>query len=346
MARRPTIADVARAADVSPSTASVVFSGKTAVSDATRTRVLAAATALGYTGPDPRAASLRRGRSGIVGVVFAEHLGRAFLDPVRTLMMDGLADAVSHLGAGLLLLRDDPGAGGPTLTTAPIDAAVLISCSAALRASLDAVRARGIPLVVVEGDAGEDIPRIELDNREAQRQAASHVRGLGHVRVATVTLPPEQGWRGGWLEPGAGSFDVTRDRLAGVHDVFPGAPAYAARGSFIDEGLAAGRVLFADPASRPTAVVAQSDLLAAGVIRAAAEAGLDVPRDVSVTGFDGIAVDGLAPYVLTTLVQPAAEKGRAAGEAVAALLEGRVAAGIRLTCTFREGNTTAPVSPR
>jgi DNA-binding LacI/PurR family transcriptional regulator len=89
-------------------------------------------------------------------------------------------------------------------------------------------------------------------------------------------------------------------------------------------------------------VIAQSDLLAAGVIRAAEEAGLRVPEDVSVTGFDGVVVDGLAPYVLTTLVQPAAEKGRAAGLAVAAMLAGGTAASIRFTCVFREGNTTAP----
>ncbi|MFW1494606.1 LacI family DNA-binding transcriptional regulator, partial [Vibrio parahaemolyticus] len=91
---------------VSVSTASVVFSGKTPTSEATRARVLAAAEKLGYTGPDPRAASLRRGRSGIVGVVFDQHLGTAFLDPVTTHMMDGLADGVSRLGAALLLLRD------------------------------------------------------------------------------------------------------------------------------------------------------------------------------------------------------------------------------------------------
>ena len=88
--------------------------------------------------------------------------------------------------------------------------------------------------------------------------------------------------------------------------------------------------------------LAQSDLLAAGVIRAAEEAGLRVPEDVSVTGFDGIVVDGLAPYELTTLVQPASEKGRAAGEAVAAMLEGEPAASIRFTCVFREGSTTGP----
>jgi len=341
--RRPTINDVAREAGVSPSTASVVFSGKTAVSDATRQRVLDAAGILGYTGPDPRAASLRRGRSGIVGVVFEEHLGAAFLDPVKTLMMDGLSDGVAALGAGLLLLRDRAPLGTePTLTTAPLDAAVLVGCSGMLRESLAVVTARGIPVVVIEGDAGEGIPRIDLDNREAQRQAASHVRALGHESVAIVTLPARVGWQRGWLAGEPITIDVTRERLAGAREVFPDAPAYAAAASSIDEGLAAGRVLFADPATRPTAVIAQSDLLAAGVVRAAEEARLRVPEDVSVTGFDGIVVDGLAPYELTTLVQPAADKGRAAGHAVAAMLAGEVAASIRFTCEFRVGNTTAP----
>jgi DNA-binding LacI/PurR family transcriptional regulator len=341
--RRPTITDVAREAGVSPSTASVVFSGKTAVSAVTRQRVLDAAGALGYTGPDPRAASLRRGRSGIVGVVFEEHLGAAFLDPVKTLMMDGLTDGVASLGAGLLLLRDQaPRGTEPTLTTAPLDAAVLIGCSGMLRESLAVVTARGIPVVVIEGDAGEGIPKFGLDNREAQRQAASHLKALGHEEIAIATLPLRAGRERGWIDPDESiTIDVTRERLAGARDVYPHARAYAAAGSFIDEGLAAGRAIFADAAARPTAVIAQSDLLAAGVIRAAEEAGLRVPDDVSVTGFDGIVVDGLAPYELTTLVQPAADKGRAAGLAVAAMLAGEAAASIRFTCVFRVGNTTA-----
>jgi DNA-binding LacI/PurR family transcriptional regulator len=347
--RRPTISDVARTAGVSPSTASVVFSGKTAVSDTTRQRVLDAASSLGYTGPDPRAASLRRGRSGIVGVVFEEHLGAAFLDPVKTLMMDGLTDGVASLGAGLLLLRDRALQSGaplgtePTLTTAPLDAAVLIGCSGMLRESLAVVTSRGIPVVVIEGDAGPGIPKIGLDNREAQRQAASHLKALGHEDAAIVTLPVRAGRERGWIATDeAITVEVTRERLAGAREVFPDAAAYAAAGSFIDEGFAAGRAIFADATARPTAVIAQSDLLAAGVIRAAEEAGLRVPEDVSVTGFDGVVVDGLAPYVLTTLVQPAAEKGRAAGLAVAAMLAGETAASIRFTCVFREGNTTAP----
>lgn len=347
--RRATIADVAREARVSPSTASVVFSGKTRVSDATRRRVLDAADHLGYIGPDPRAASLRRGRSGIVGVVVGSSLNHVFLDPVQRLMMDGLAEAVAPFGAGLLLLRTRSGIeNAPTLTTAPLDAAVLIGCDAPLRASLRGARLRGLPIVVIEGDAGPGIPRVLLDNREAQRTAAAHLRALGHTEVAIVTLQTDAEAAAGWLDPGAEiTIDVTRDRLAGARDVYPDAPVYVTAGSAIDEGLAAGRVLFSDPAAAPTAVIAQSDLLAAGVVSAAQEAGLHVPRDVSVTGFDGVPVDGLAPHELTTLVQPAADKGRAAGAAVAALLEGREPASAHFTCTFREGTTTAPApAPR
>ncbi|MDZ8275437.1 substrate-binding domain-containing protein [Microbacterium aquimaris] len=342
--RRATISDVAREAGVSPSTASVVFSGKTPVTDATRAKVLDAAERLGYAGPDPRAASLRRGRSGIVAVVFEEHLGAAFLDPVKTLMMDGLTDGVAPLGAGLLLLRDhDPTSAGPSLTNAPVDAAVLIGCSGMLRESLAAVSARGIPVVVIEGDAGDEVPRITLDNRDAQRQAASHVKSLGHERVVLLTLPTRARRPRGWIvDDETIEIDVTRDRSLGARDIFPDAPAYSAEASSMDEGFLAAREILAGPASRrPTAIIAQSDLLAAGAVRAAEDLGIRVPEDLSVTGFDGVVVDGLAPYELTTLVQPAVEKGRAAGRAVAAMLEDRPPPVVTFTCEFREGNTTA-----
>lgn len=336
----------------------MVFSGKTKVSDATRERVLAAARELGYAGPDPRAASLRKGRSGIVAVVLEGPLRAAFLDPVTIAMMDGITDGLALLGAGVLLMRDDADAsrdigddrdaGDPAaLTTAPMDAVVLIGCSGRLRASLEIVRSRGLPVVVIEGDAGEGIPRITLDNHEAAAEIARHVRGLGHERVATVTLPLDgDGARGPisaqqWERA---TVDVTRDRFAGVRDVYPDVPAISAGGSSIDEGVIAGRTLLADPDTRPTAVLAQSDLLAAGVIRAAEELGLRVPEDLSVAGFDGIRVDGIGEHVLTTMVQPAFEKGRAAGDQIVRMLRDEPASTLHLRSRFRAGTTTAPPS--
>jgi DNA-binding LacI/PurR family transcriptional regulator len=123
--------------------------------------------------------------------------------------------------------------------------------------------------------------------------------------------------------------------------VFPDATGRAAAASSIEEGLEAGRALLADPANRPTAIIAQSDLLAAGVIQAAEELGIAVPRELSVLGFDGIRVDGLQ-HDLTTLVQPSVAKGRAAGEAVVSLLAGERPASKCFTSTLHIGDTTAP----
>jgi DNA-binding LacI/PurR family transcriptional regulator len=217
-----------------------------------------------------------------------------------------------------------------TLATVPLDAAVLIGSLPEASGDVEALRARGVPVVVIEGDAGEGVPRIALDNHDAQRCVADHVRRLGHTDVAIVTLRPD--------------MNVTQDRLRAAREIFPDAPAHSTLASSIDEGLRIGRALFAG--RRPTAVLAQSDLLAAGVIRAAEEAGLSVPGDVSVAGFDGVPVDGLAPYELTTMVQPAAAKGRAAGAAIVAMLTGERPASVLFTSVFRPGNTTGPAPGR
>lgn len=342
--RRPTIADVARQAGVATSTASVVFSGKANVATATRERVLKAAAELGYAGPDPRAASLRRGRSGIVAVVLEGHLRAAFLDPVTTAMMDGLTDGLADLSAGILLMRDEPGEEGPAIADAPVDAFVLIGCSGRTKASLEVVLGRGLPVVVIEGDAGETVPRITLDNTEAAAQVARHVRDLDHRDVALVTLPLDSERERLPVVPervANATIDVAVHRLSGTRQVFPDAPAISASGSSIDEGVLVGRMLLSDAEKRPTAIIAQSDLLAVGVIRAAEELGLRVPEDLSVAGFDGIAVDGLSDVTLTTSVQPAVEKGRAAGEQIARMLRSEPAVTQHLTCVFRAGTTTA-----
>ncbi|WP_223693248.1 LacI family DNA-binding transcriptional regulator [Leifsonia poae] len=340
---RPTLAAVARLAGVSNSTASLAFSGTGPVSDATRDRVLAAAKELNYAGPDPRARSLRRGRSGIVGVVMEERVREAFHDPIKIALLDGIAQAIASIEAGLLILTDAGGA-AQRIDDAPMDAVVLIGCSPRLDESVALLRQRGIPLVAIEGDPDDDVLSIGQDNREATRVAAQHLYDLGHREVALVTLPFDRDRTRGELTAeriASGTSNTSSERLAGARDVFPQAPGYVTRGSFVEEGLLAGHALLDDPAGRPTAVIAQSDLLAAGVIRAAEELGLTVPDDLSVVGFDGVRVDGLWPYDLTTLVQPAVDKGRAAGAAIVDMLEGVVAHPATFTSVFHQGNTTA-----
>lgn len=341
---RPTLAAVAALAGVSTSTASLAFSGSGPVSAATRERVLAAASSLDYAGPDPRAQSLRRGRSGIVGVVIEDRLSDAFRDPMNIAMLDGLADETGSIGSGLLLLTDTEG-GQVSIENAPVDAVVLVGCSTRLDSAVAILRQRGIPLVAVEAEPMEGVLAIDLDNREASQLLAAHLRDLGHERVAMVVLPLDPSRERGPLsaEREAASSGYTASaRIAGVREVFPRAGGWVTRGSLTEEGRIAGLELLRASDARPTAIIAQSDLLARGVILAAEELGLRVPEDVSVVGFDGVRLDGMGDRDLTTMVQPAVEKGRAAGRGIVALLNDEAGVAERFTSDFHRGNTTGP----
>jgi DNA-binding LacI/PurR family transcriptional regulator len=339
---RPTLAAVAARAGVSVSTASLVFSGAGPVAQGTRDRVLAAAAELEYGGPDPTARSLRRGRSGVIAVITEDQLVEAFRDPMNLAFLDGVAEAFGDERAGLLVI---PLAGEPEtdLSAPPMDAAILLGCSLDLSASVDVLRRRRIPIVAVEADAMEGVLVVDIDNRAATRRGAEHLRDLGHRDVAMVTLALDAARLTGPLTPErerAATGYTTRERIAGLRQVFPDAPGVSTPGSTIADGYAAGMSLLdRSPQTRPTAVVAQSDLLALGVLRAAEALGLEVPRDVSILGFDGVRLEDTT-HEFTTLVQPAVEKGAAAAAAVFAALAGARPEPVLLHCTLRVGTTT------
>ncbi|WP_090474303.1 LacI family DNA-binding transcriptional regulator [Nakamurella panacisegetis] len=341
--KRPTLAAVAALAGVSVSTASLAFSGSGPVSAATRERVLAAAEQLQYAGPDPRARSLRQGRSGIIAAVLEETVLQAFRDPVMIAFLDGIAQEIAASGHSLLLV---PVIGdGPTaIETAPMDAVVLMGCSPHVGRSIELTRRRSIPIVSLGSTPFDDVLSVTLDDRPATAELARHLYDLGHRRIAAVTLPLEESRARGPLTPeweARATISTTVERLAGARTVFPELTGLVAAGSLVDEGLLAGRELLGRP-DRPTAIIAQSDLLAAGVIRAAQELGLQVPADVSVVGFDGIRLDNVIAHDLTTMVQPAAEQGATAGRMVLDMLEDVQPEAARFTSEFHLGNTTAP----
>jgi DNA-binding LacI/PurR family transcriptional regulator len=342
---RPTLAAVAAAAGVSPSTASLVFSGGGPVSAATRERVRAAAAELGYGGPDPTARSLRRGRSGVVGVVTEETLVQAFRDPVKLAMLDGIGEGLGEQHLGLLILPL-AATGSGDFAAAPMDAAILLGCSTDVAASVVALRRRRVPVVAVEAEPFPDVVSIDLDNHAASRRGAQHLHQLGHRDVAVVTLPLDSARTDGRLtahRETTATNHVARVRLAGVRAVFPDAGGVSASAGTVAQGRQAGHALLdVPPGRRPTAIIAQSDLLALGVLYAAEELGIAVPEELSVVGFDGIRLDDRSPDRLTTLVQPAAEKGRAAAAAAVAAIDGRPNPPVLLQCELRLGTTTGP----
>ncbi|MBO0899603.1 LacI family DNA-binding transcriptional regulator [Cellulomonas sp. zg-ZUI22] len=350
--QRTTLADVAASAGVSVSTASLAFSGSGPIAEATRARVLQAAQELGYAGPNPLGRQLRRGRSGIVGVIMGDALRRAFRDPVAVQVLDGLTATLGPLGLGVLLIPgpDDASqpAVDPLLSSAAMDVAVQMWGGTSDDPVLEMLRRRGTPAVLVEGTPQPDVAAVGIDDHGGMAELARHVLDLGHTRIATVTLPFDRERAEGPADArrlAQLSWEITRRRLSGLTDagVSP-TVVYETPASLVENGAAAGRALLSGP-DRPTAVVCQSDLLASGVVLAARELGLRVPQDVSVAGFDGLDLPWLAPDVLTSVAQPLAEKGAAIGQAVEDLLAGRMPEPRVLPVQLRVGTTTGPVPP-
>jgi DNA-binding LacI/PurR family transcriptional regulator len=348
---RPTLADVAAAAHVSVSTASLAFSGAGPIAAATRQRVLDAATALDYSGPNPLGRQLRRGRSGIVGVVVGDSLRRSFRDPVSIQVLDGLVSTLGSLDLGVLLIPGSSDPAGPAvdplIESAAMDVAVIMWGGTTDDPMLGALRRRGIPTVLVEGQHQSDVSSVGIDDRGGMRQATEHLLALGHTRIATVTLPFDRSRGEGLVAPDAmGHLDweITRRRMAGITDagVTPVA-IWETPASLVEHGRTAGTALLdVDEADRPTAIACQSDLLASGVVLAARELGLRVPEDVSVSGFDGLDLPWLQPDVLTTVAQPLEEKGAAVGHAVEEFLAGEGPSTHELPVQLRIGTTTGP----
>lgn len=343
--RRPTMVDVAERAGVSLSTVSLTFSGAGPITPDTKAKVERAAAELGYMGPSPAAKSLRSGRTGIVGVVIPDKLVRSFRDPNTLRVMDGLAGDLGDMGLGVLLVPTPTGEDGERslLETAGMDAAVVMRVRDHDDPALDMLRRRGIPAVVMEGPAPPAAASVSIDDEAATAELIRKLLELGHERIATVTLQWDVEHETRVVEPGSKRpvWTPTRNRLnafkaAGIEPCV----TVEAAASMVEEGIAAGHLALAHE-SKPTAVVCQSDLLAAGVIVAARELGMSVPQDVSVTGFDGLDLPWLAPQEITTMWQDAPAKGKLLAAEVRAVLAGEAPEPVEVHAEFRAGTTIA-----
>jgi DNA-binding LacI/PurR family transcriptional regulator len=161
-------------------------------------------------------------------------------------------------------------------------------------------------------------PFVGIDDRGGAETAARHLVELGHRRVAVISFPEYA--RDDETLP----FDVPRERLAGYRAALGDDwdPALLMT-AYTNQQETAARLLaeLLEVEPVPTAVLAMSDALAAGVVRSAVEAGLRVPEDLSVVGFDGVPLAGLTEPPLTTVAQPTEHKGELAAQTLLRALE-------------------------
>jgi DNA-binding LacI/PurR family transcriptional regulator len=320
--KRVTLAQVAELAGVSVMTASYTYNRPSRVSDQARSKVLAAATRLGYAGPDASARSLRRGSTHTLGVVMGEHLSYAFEDPQAASFLAGIADVCADRGYGMTILPITGAPGDvPRITGAAVDGFIVWTTSDD-DPILAAVQATRRPAVVHGGPAVRGLGLVSIDNRAAAR-AVGAVAFAGAQRPAVVSQPLSRD-RVSVIVGGADItdvlFPVTRERLAGYRQAAEDAGiawrdvviAVCARNDAAEaEQIAATLLARAEP---PDAIAAMSDQQASGVVRAAHAAGRVIPRDLAVTGWDD--GDVAAQLGLTTVRQSLREQGAACAETV------------------------------
>ena len=310
---RVTLQTIADRVGVSRMTVSNAFSRPDQLSAELRARILAAATELGYAGPDPAARALARGTSGTIGVLLTDSLVHAFSDEVAAAFMAAVAAELGPTGLALTLLTTSTRDDLVPARDLPMDGALVYSCETD-SASLDWLRRRKVPLVFVDQEHQSGTPSVNIDDRGGARAAADHVVGLGHRRVGIVTTTVD-GDPGLVADPRRTTTGhVQRQRMLGWLDGLhaAGIDPVVCQDRFTadDRGELGGRtVLAADPSI--TAILCFSDVIAAGVCSAAADLGRRLPADLSVVGFDDNPMAKRHRPALTTVRQDVVAKGRA-----------------------------------
>ncbi|MFF2810426.1 LacI family DNA-binding transcriptional regulator [Streptomyces sp. NPDC058000] len=305
------LADIAAQAGVSEATVSRVLNGKPGVSATTRQSVLAALDVLGYERP----VRLRRRSAGLVGLITPE-----LENPIFPAFAQVIGQALTRQGYTPVLATQTPG--GSTedeLTEMLVDRGVagiifvsgLHADTSADMGRYERLRGQGVPFVLINGFSDKvQAPFVSPDDRAAVELAVTHLTALGHRRIGLALGPkrfvPVQRKIDGFLrcvQEQLGIDPVAAEPLV-QHSLYTLEGGQAAAAALIEQGV--------------TAIVCASDMMALGAIRAARQRGLDVPREVSVVGFDDSPLIAFTDPPLTTIRQPVQAMGQAA---VRALLE-------------------------
>jgi LacI family transcriptional regulator len=294
-----TIREVAESAGVSYATVSHVINNTRVVTQETRERVLAAMAALNYR-PNALARSLRQGKTNTLGLVLPDSANPFFAEISRS-----IEDAAFKKGYSVFLCNTELDTQRElfyvdVLSKKQVDGIIFVAAGDQAD-SLDFLLRENMPVVMID----RDLPNVEVDAVLTDHQlggylATHHLIELGHKRIACIAGPSS-------ITPSAER--ITGYRKALEEAGLPCDENLILRGDYhAQSGMEITQlILKMDP--RPTAIFALNDLMALGALRAAAEAGYSVPRDLAVVGYDDLELARFTTPPLTTIAQPKKEIG-------------------------------------
>ncbi|GAA3938817.1 LacI family DNA-binding transcriptional regulator [Microbacterium soli] len=331
MTRRITIHDVAQAAGVSVATVSKAINGRDGVAPSTMSHVMRVVDELGYES-SLVATSMRRQRTGVIGVLVAE------FEPFALQLLQGVSTALQGTEYDVLAYAGSISAGdhrgwerrslsrlGGTL----IDGAIVVTPTSTPPAA-------SVPIVAIDPHEGPEWPStVSVINTDGARAATEHLISLGHTRIGHLrgrtdlisARQREEGYRSALAAAGL-PFDAALVADGGYRTADSTAGAHAL-------------LALADP---PTAVFAANDLSALEMMRVAGERGLRVPDDLSVIGFDDIPEAASHVPQLSTVRQPLTEMGAAAVRVLLSMLAGGGREDVRMPAELRARRSTAAPS--
>jgi LacI family transcriptional regulator len=302
--------DIARELGVSVTTVSRVLAGKAGgISELTALRVRRAADEQGYF-PNTVASGFRHHRSGTVGLVLAD-VGNPFFGNLAraaeiVLSNHGLSMLLANTGNDLNREREAV----RLLLEKQVDGLIIASSGGSVDHIQNAL-ARGVKVVLVDTALPISTDMVLVDNETGSQAAIDHLLKLGHEDIAILT---------GALQA---SFDL--ERLSGYHKAYaafrmtaPAARRFVSDSSFEGGKQATAQVILSQP--RPTAIFATNNLMSMGAIVAIAEAGLSLPKDISLVAFDDMELYASGVLGITTVAQPAVELGKVSAERLVAVL--------------------------
>ena len=308
-----TIKDVAKKAGVAHTTVSRALRGSPLISPATTDRIQQIASEMGYH-PSAAARSLKTNRSQTLGVIVS-----AIDDPFFSEILQGIDDVAQECGYSLFIAASQRSLQCErhivsTMREQRVDGVILCSTPFSSEQSKQ-LRADEIPLVVINNQSAEDYRySIYHDDLDGSRQVMRHLIDLGHQRIAYLGYPR--------------SGRTNAQRLQGYRGEMAAAGLTILNGYEVDAQTSdpsggeavTNQILTLFP--RPTAIFCYNDMLAIGLLRGLQDAGLRVPEDISVAGFDNITISAFTTPPLTTLDQPKRTIGAQAARLVLGLLEG------------------------
>ncbi|HEX5810084.1 MAG TPA: LacI family DNA-binding transcriptional regulator [Anaerolineales bacterium] len=294
-----TIREVAESAGVSYATVSHVINNTRIVSPETRERVLAAMNTLNYR-PNMLARSLRQGKTNTLGLVLPDSANPFFAEISRAIEDEAFKKGYSVFLCNTELDTERELFYVDVLSKKQVDGIIFVAAGDQAD-SLDFLRHRNMPVVMID----RDLPNVEVDAVLTDHQqggwlATRHLIELGHTHIACIAGPSS-------ITPSAER--ITGYRMALEQAGLPCDENLIVRGDYhAQSGMEATRLIL-EMNPRPTAIFALNDLMALGALRAAAEAGYSVPRDLAIIGYDDLELAHFTNPPLTTIAQPKKEIG-------------------------------------